>query len=209
MSLEDSKVDIKRIFKEKRIGRHYRLFYIISLLVVWVVVFAGVGRGEDGRVPTEPPKVVSHTPDINAQQVPVNGVVSVVWDRPMRPDTDFTVTGPEGFVDGAFRYDPESFTVTFRPEQNLIPDRRYGVLVAGQVDLEGQVQQEAYLWNFNTVTPTSVSIVSFSTTDEGLGQSWWWLSWPSLMAAVSILSLAGFLTVWGRRRLISTSEKSL
>ncbi len=198
-------MDIKRTDTKKRHSRPYRLLYIICLLLVWLVVFAGVGTAEDGRVPTEPPQILSHTPDIDAVQVPINGAISVVWDRPMQPDTDFTVTGPEGFLDGAFLYDPDTFTVTFLPEQNLIPDTRYGILVAGQVDIEGRVQQETYQWNFNTVTPTSVSIVSFDGRDEGLGQSWWWLSWPMLMGVVSILSLAGFWTIWSRRQVIFTS----
>jgi hypothetical protein len=118
----------------------------------------------------------------------------------MQPDTNFMVTGPEGFIQGAFLYDRDTYTVTFLPENDFTPDTRYGVLVAGQVDIDGQVQQTTYQWNFDTVTPTSVSIVSFGSTDDNPGQSWWWFSWPWLMATISFLSLAGFLFVWNRRR---------
>jgi hypothetical protein len=111
------------------------------------------------------------------------------------------VTGPEGFVQGEFRYDVDTYTVTFVPQNDLVPETRYGVLVAGQVDMEGQVQQTTYQWNFGTVTPTSVSIVSFGSTDDNPGQGWWWVSWPWLMAVISLFSLGGFLFVWNRRRL--------
>jgi hypothetical protein len=67
-----------------------------------------------------------------------------------------------------------------------------------------QVQQDAYQWNFNTVTPTSVSIVSFGPSDAA--PNWLWTSWPWLMGIISILSLVGFLFVWNRRRLAALAN---
>lgn len=200
-------MDFTRIVDVERNSNCYRLIYFVGLLLVWLLVFAGVGTTEDGRVPNEPPKILAHKPVLDAEQVPVNGEISVVWNRPMQPNTSFAVTGPEGFIAGTFTYEPINYTVTFSPLENLSPDTRYGVMVAGQIDLEGHVQQTPYHWNFSTVTPTSVSLVSLSSGDEGLGQSWWWLSWPSLMAVVSIFSLAGFMAIWGRRRSTTLAEE--
>ena len=177
----------------------------LLLLVLFSVAFfilSGTTLAEDNSVPPRPPEILYHVPEIDAGQVPVNGAITVVWDRPMHPETNFKVSGPEGFLDGAFLYDPETYTVSFIPEQNLLPDTRYGVTVVGQVDIGGQVQQETYHWNFNTVSPTSVSLVSLNSAEEGLERSWWWPIWPALMVLVSFLSLGGFFILWSRRRAI-------
>lgn len=178
-----------------------KILFILGLVCFGMFVSAETASADRGRIPKEPPIILTHSPEANATQVPVNGVISVVWDRPMQPDTSFTVTGPGGFVVGDFLYDPDTYTVTFFPDGNFAPDTRYGVMVVGQMDMEGQVQQAAYQWNFNTVTPTSVSIVSFGSPEDNPVQNWLWAFWPWLMAAVSIISLAGFLVVWGHRRL--------
>jgi hypothetical protein len=178
-----------------------KIFGAISLSLIGLLLFAGTALAEDNRIPKEPPIILAHSPDVDATQVPIESVIAVVWDRPMQPDTNFMVTGPEGFVQGEFRYDVDTYTVTFVPQNDLVPETRYGVLVAGQVDMEGQVQQTTYQWNFGTVTPTSVSIVSFGSTDDNPGHGWWWVSWPWLMAVISLFSLGGFLFVWNRRRL--------
>jgi hypothetical protein len=178
-----------------------KIFGAISLSLIGLLLFGGTALAEDNRIPKEPPVILAHTPDIDATQIPINSVIAVVWDRPMQPDTNFMVTGPEGFVQGEFRYDDNTYTVTFVPQSDLVPDTRYGVLVAGQIDIEEQVQQTTYQWNFSTVTPTSVSIASFGSNDNNPGQSWWWTSWPWLMAVISLFSLAGFLFIWNRRRL--------
>lgn len=192
----------------KFIGKLAVGFLIFSLFLLGVLFPIQVAAAEAGRVPKEPPAILAHSPETDATQVPVNSAISVVWDRPMRPDSSFSVTGPEGFVPGAFLYDPDTYTVTFIPDENLAPDTRYGVLVAGQIDREGQVQQIPYQWNFSTVAPTSVSIVSLGTPPGNPLQDWLWASWPWLMALISIVSLAGFLGTWGRRRFISPAEKT-
>jgi hypothetical protein len=180
---------------------------LYSLLLAVLIFFVGsASAGNDKPAPHEPPTVVSHTPAVNEIQAPINGVVSVVWDRPMQPDTNFTVTGPEGFIPGAFWYDSSSYTVTFLPAYDFMPDTRYGVLVAGQIDINGQVQQAPYQWNFDTVAPPSVTIITFGTDNQSAWQNWWWSSWPWLMAAISIFSLIGFLIIWNHRRLKALSD---
>ena len=193
-------MDIERNHYRKNYHRAGQVFFLLSVLFAFLFVLAGSATAEGKPEPASPPTVVSHMPERNASLVPVNGAISVVWDRPMHPETNFKITGPEGFLSGVFFYDPETYTVSFIPEDNLKPDTRYGVLVAGQIDATGQVQQETYQWNFDTVSPTSVSLVYFGSGEEGLEQNWWWLSWPALMAVVSILSLSGVVIIWGRRR---------
>jgi hypothetical protein len=185
-------------------GKAILFLAAITLLLIGLFFSADLASAEDNRIPKEPPAILHHSPDVNEAQVPINGVISVVWDRPMQPDTNFAVTGPEGFITGTFLYEPETLTVMFLPDKNLAPDTRYGVLVAGQTDMNRQVQQDAYQWNFNTVTPTSVSIVSFGPSDAA--PNWLWTSWPWLMGIISILSLVGFLFVWNRRRLAALAN---
>lgn len=179
---------------------------LLALFLAGFLIFVGTVSADGKGIIEEPPTVFSHTPELEATHVPVEVVITVVWDRPMRPNTNFAVTGPEGFVQGTFRYDEETYTVTFQPHENLTPDTRYGVLVAGQVDANGLIQEEPYQWHFNTVAPTSVSIVSFDSADENSLQNWLWSSWPWLMVIISTLSLVGFLGIWGRRRLTSPAE---
>ncbi|MFZ0546511.1 MAG: Ig-like domain-containing protein [Candidatus Promineifilaceae bacterium] len=199
-------MDGKRIWTEKIGTKNFRRLQIIGFLLIGLLVFTGIASAEGGRIPKEPPTILAHFPETDAVYISIDSTISVVWDRPMQPDTDFAVTGPEGFVRGTFLYDADTYTVTFLPDEELSPDTRYGVLVAGQIDMEGKVQQVPYQWNFSTVVPTAVSIVSFGAADRNPEQSWWWSSWPWLMAAVSLLSLAGFLFIWGRRRFFSPVE---
>jgi hypothetical protein len=169
-----------------------------GLLLLLLLASAGTALANGSHIPIEAPVVLSYTPEADAVQFPVNGVITVVWDRPMLSDTNFRVTGPEGFVPGSFFYNPNVYTVTFIPDQNFAPDTRYGVLVAGQIDLEGNVQEEPLQWNFDTVTPTSVSLVTLSSDQNSQGH-WWWSAWLWLMVLISVLSLAGFLVLWGNR----------
>jgi hypothetical protein len=111
-----------------------------GLLLLLLLASAGTALADGSHIPIEAPVVLSYTPEADAVQFPVNGVITVVWDRPMLSDTNFRVTGPEGFVPGSFFYNPNVYTVTFIPDQNFAPDTRYGVLVAGNVHVSVQIE---------------------------------------------------------------------
>lgn len=167
------------------------------LLVLAAVLALSLAAARPASASGIGPEVISFSPAADASQVSVDAVVSVTWDRPMAPQSDFVVTSPAGFVNGTFSYDPQTFTVTFTPDEFLRPDTRYDALVTGQIDAQGRWQQEMVQWNFTTVVPTSVSLTDFSPADTG--SNWWWTSWPWLMLLISAASLAGLIRVWRRR----------
>jgi len=144
---------------------------------------------------SDSPIVLSHSPAADAIQVPVDKVITVAWSQPMAAGTDFVVTGPMGFVGGTFAYDKLSYSVSFAPDNELEPAARYGVVVAGQTDAAGRVQNEVVQWSFDTVAPTSVLLAEFDAKPT-VRQAWWWTAWPWLMVLISAVSLTGFFRVW-------------
>jgi hypothetical protein len=175
---------------------------------IWITLALLLTLGLAGARPAKAdgvaPRVVGFSPAAGAGQVSLDALVAVTWDRPMPPDTKFSVTSPAGFVDGTFVYDPRTFTVTFTPQDYLRPDTRYDALVTGQVDAQGHWQQELVQWSFTTVVPTSVSLTDFSPTNTG--SNWWWTAWPWLMLLISAGSVAGMIHLWRRRPAIDVES---
>jgi hypothetical protein len=139
-----------------------------------------------------PPQVLSHSPGADARQVPLDTAIAVRWSKPMAPGASFFVVGPYGFVDGAYDYDPSSYTITFIPGAELRPSTRYGVLVIGQADAMGQRQRERVEWSFRTVEPRPAQLSEFGQED-GIKDNWLWSAWPWLMLLVAVVFLAGFI----------------
>lgn len=142
-----------------------------------------------------PPRVLSHSPEADASQVPLDTAIAVTWSKPMSPGASFFVLGPYGFVDGAYSYDPSSYTVTFVPGAQLRPSTRYGVLVIGQTDAMGQRQRDPVEWSFRTVEPLPAQLSEFGQED-GIAENWLWSAWPWLMLLVAVVFLAGFIRMF-------------
>ena len=106
-----------------------------------------------------PPTVVSHTPAAGATDVPLDAAVSATWSQVMNPSTVFSVDGPDGAVNGTFALDASGFTVTFTPDVPFDAGTTYEVLISGQVDANGVVQQIPVAFSFTTVPRTLESIV--------------------------------------------------
>lgn len=171
---------------------------LVATLLVWLFLAPSLAAPLMALADGSSPYLVAFSPAAEATGVPIDSPVSVTWSQPMRPDSHFAVTGPEGFVAGQFAYNPATYTVTFRPASWWRPNTRYGALVAGAVGAAGEVQGAPVQWNFTTVGPTSVDLVTLSAR-PGVNNAWWWTAWPWLMVLVSAGSLAGFWLVNRRR----------
>ena len=77
----------------------------------------------------------------------------------MSPSTVFSVVGPDGAVSGTFALDASGLTVTFTPDVLLHAGTTYEVLISGQVDANGVVQQVPVDVFFHTGRGTLESIV--------------------------------------------------
>ena len=85
----------------------------------------------------------------------------------MDASTDFTVTGPDGAVAGAFSYDAGSWVVTFTPSAPLSEGTQYTVDVTGEISAGGDHQQVAVSWSFTTVPPPNLLVNgSFEINDD-------------------------------------------
>ena len=167
----------------------------VFLLLVFLITSYSVSFAADRA-----PFVANHKPRESEIGVRLDASVSITWSQPMASDTEFVVNGPDGPLEGKFDYDPESYTVSFTPVIDLTQATHYSVLIQGQVDAVGRVQEEQFQWSFDTVAPTSVTLAQFSAKPD-LRQSWWWSAWPSMMILISVLSLVGFILVWEKRPL--------
>jgi hypothetical protein len=97
------------------------------------------------------PIVVGVSPADGSIGVPVTTTIQVTWSVSMTTSADFTITGPTGPVSGAFSYDGPSQTVTFTPAESLTPGGEYSMLVSGEVNALGGVQQVPYSWSFRVM----------------------------------------------------------
>ena len=113
------------------------------------------------------PLVVDYTPDADETDVALDSTITVAWSVPMDASTDFTVTGPDGAVAGAFSYDAGSWVVTFTPSAPLSEGTQYTVDVTGEISAGGDHQQVAVSWSFTTVPPPNLLVNgSFEIDDD-------------------------------------------
>lgn len=108
--------------------------------------------------PPTPPTVVSYAPADGATDVPVSALVAVTWSQVMSESTVFSVDGPDGGVNGTFALDASGLTVTFTPDVPFDAGTTYEVLISGQVDANGVVQQVPVAFSFTTAPRTLESI---------------------------------------------------
>lgn len=100
------------------------------------------------------PFVTGHSPADGATDVDPSAVVTITWNQEM-PATlggTFTVTGPGGVVTGTVSYDDVTDTHTFTPDGPMAGGS-YTVLVSGNTDVNGDVQQVATTFDFEVVEP--------------------------------------------------------
>ncbi len=101
------------------------------------------------------PIVVSYTPSGTGKVSP-RIPFTVTWNQPMPANTTFSVQLSTGQpVSGRFTYDPDTFMVTFVPDQPITGGLTYKVVVSGQKDTTGEVQLVPVTW---TVTTTPYDI---------------------------------------------------
>jgi hypothetical protein len=143
------------------------------------------------------PIVVDHLPADGASNQPIDTAISVSWNQAMGVGTDFLVVGPDGPISGTFTYYVNTYTYVFTPSALLGVGATYTVTAAGQTDADGDSQQVPVQFNFDTMVPTSVELVTLAEKTT-MAESWWWVSWPWLMVLLTAVSMAGF--VWTKRR---------
>jgi hypothetical protein len=96
------------------------------------------------------PLVVNFYPSAAATDIPMGTQITVTWSKAMITGTEFVVNGPLGVISGTFSYDPATFTLLFTPLSPLETGTQYTVVVMGQIDSLGQVQQIPETWSFTT-----------------------------------------------------------
>jgi hypothetical protein len=105
------------------------------------------------------PIVVSVDPPAGDGGVPIETAVAATWNQAMSAGVTFQVTGPDGPVSGSVAYDGGSFTTTFMPDSDLRPGATYTVVLAGQTDAGGDVQQVPRAWSFTTRDPYATETI--------------------------------------------------
>lgn len=119
----------------------------------------GTGPDSDKAVQLwRDPIVVSHSPADGATDVPFDSTVVVNWSEAMPSGTSFSVSGPGGAVTGTFALSNSDTTLTFTPDAPLAPETEYDVLVSGQTDAGGDVQQVPAAFSFTTAAVVLESI---------------------------------------------------
>ena len=110
------------------------------------------------------PLVTSFSPADGGTDVDPQTTVVVNWSRAMASDSDFSVSGPGGAVIGSFAVSNSNQTLTFTPAAPLADESTYQVLVSGQSDSEGNVQQVPVSFSFTTAAAPAVVLESIEVT---------------------------------------------
>lgn len=143
-----------------------------SIAVVIIAMLNGCGGGGgSGTVPTNDttaPHVISVTPTDGAKGVALDSAVSASFSEQVvavSAEVGLQVTGPSGWVSGTGVYDSASHSVTFIPTSPFDEYTQYDVTVNNIVDLSGNVNTQAYSWNFTSLDLTPPCYLCVS--------SWW------------------------------------
>ncbi len=107
----------------------------------------------EGGPDTTRPRIRSLLPLPEAKEISAKTPIAVVFSEPMDPAS---VIHPSHFfikgnVPGEYRYDPQTYTVTFLPSQELTAETTYLVTVkSGVKDLAGNTILQEERWSFTT-----------------------------------------------------------
>jgi len=138
-----------------------RFHSLLSLILLLSLLLSACGRGEPPTptprppyVPPPPgtvsPVVIQRTPE-RGEELPVDGAIELVFDRPMdRASVEAAFSISSG-VQGSFEW-KDARTLLFKPSAELARDATYEVYIAPQArDSEGQPLDGAYYFEFRTV----------------------------------------------------------
>ncbi len=108
----------------------------------------------------EPPEIVSSTPssEVEAIDVPVTSVVTVIFKEKMAPstinDSTFTLNDDVTTVSGSVVYDAVTPKAIFLPSDNLSYSTTYtATLTTDIADMAGNKMDSVYSWSFTTEGP--------------------------------------------------------
>jgi hypothetical protein len=137
----------------------------------WLEDLDLAGAGWEPPPDTVAPTVVSTTPSPGQTGLPLDTVVSAMFDEPVT-DGAITVRDAAGNPVGG-TVSGEGPNVSFTPAQRLAPDTAYTAELTGAKDLDGNQMATPHTWSFTTGTssPTPVGLVAAYGMDEGLGDT--------------------------------------
>ncbi|MCX7678775.1 MAG: Ig-like domain-containing protein [Spirochaetes bacterium] len=133
----------------------YRSFIMLVIGIALVFpLFGCLGSGDEGD--TEPPVIISRSPDNHATDVPVNTQVHVVFNKSVIniSNSTFYLTrlGSFGNIPATVSYDDASRTATLTPTEPLEWNTIYYVTITGDVRSRAGVALEAESWTFITAS---------------------------------------------------------
>jgi PKD repeat protein len=135
-----------------------RLFGTSLGLAVMLVLQAGPAPGAQGG-DTTPPAITFRSPGAGATDVSESTSVRVVFSELIRPDFTMELRdAADAPVAADVVYDPETFTATLDPVNDLARSTTYHVTVSGVLDLAGNPMAPA-TWTFTTSAGRFVDLV--------------------------------------------------
>jgi hypothetical protein len=136
-------------------------YLITGLLIFSALGFFGCGGGggggDGGGGGSSELSILSTTPGSGATGVAVGAHITVTFNSNINASTlnasTFTLTGPDGLIDGSVSYNSVSKTSTFTPSYSLPPLTQYtATLTTGVRDTDGNTLSSPYSWSFTTVS---------------------------------------------------------
>jgi chitodextrinase len=135
-------------------------------------------HGADDTEPT----VLSHFPESNATDIPLNSSIIVTFSEDVIPasvQSAFFLSGTTA-VDGKITYDPSTYRATFTPATTLDSDTQYTIEIAADVqDRAGHQMAGPYTSSFtigqtdDTISPTApVLLDATAVSDSQIDLSW-------------------------------------
>ena len=142
------------------------LFYIVLLLAFVITGLTGCGEEseEDAKEGGGGPSIFSTIPKNNAQNVPTTTAIMVTFSNDIVTPSVANLAFTPG-VSGDVSYDPNTYTLIFRPSAALSNVTDYSMTIDGITDLEGNSMSPATI-SFTTSVPDTERPEITSTSPE-------------------------------------------
>ncbi len=151
--------------------------YLTAIAALLMAAFTGGCKDENVEIVGVCPVVESTNPINSATGVPLDRVITIVFNEAMNPATitpaAFTLTGPNESIAGAMvvsgtlTYDAATHSMSFAPGAKFKSRTTYTGRVASTVkDLMGNTLQTDYVWTFQSGATLSPAVIATDPADS-------------------------------------------
>ncbi len=140
--------------------------YIILLLSFTIIGLTGCGDDSDPEFINLGPSIARVVPANGATDVPANTAILITFDEEVNTPSTGNLSFTPG-VSGTASYDPDSYTLTFRPSADLGITTEYSLTIDGITDIEGAAMEPVTIRFTTSVPDNQRPEITFTYPEDG------------------------------------------